>query len=116
MHAWMDGPGRLRWTVGRTGLTRPHPPIHPSVHRQVSYFLGTYGPSITLETACSSSLVAIAMAVASLQQGDCDTALVTGLNYLYEKDFHLALQVRTLALPCLSCAHHINERTHAASH
>lgn len=47
-----------------------------------------------METACSSSLVAIAMAVASLQQGDCDTALVTGLNYLNEKDFHLSLQVR----------------------
>ena len=66
--------------------------IMSSLADQVSYFLGTYGPSITLETACSSSLVAIAMAVASLQQGDCDTALVTGLNYLNEKDFHLSLQ------------------------
>jgi acyl transferase domain-containing protein/NADPH:quinone reductase-like Zn-dependent oxidoreductase/thioester reductase-like protein/acyl carrier protein len=66
--------------------------IMSSLADQVSYFLGTYGPSVTLETACSSSLVAIAMAVASLQQGDCDTALVTGLNYLNEKDFHLSLQ------------------------
>lgn len=76
-------------------LTHPDRPT-PYVRspRQVSYFLGTYGPSITMETACSSSLVAIAMAVASLQQGDCDTALVTGLNYLNEKDFHLSLQVR----------------------
>jgi acyl transferase domain-containing protein len=35
----------------------------------------------------------MAMAVASLQQGDCDTAIVCGLNYLNEKDFHLSLQV-----------------------
>ena len=61
-----------------------------------------------METACSSSLVAIAMAVASLQQGDCDTALVTGLNYLNEKDFHLSLQVRSPALPaCLPAPHRL---------
>lgn len=66
--------------------------IMSSLADQVSYFLGTYGPSITMETACSSSLVAISQAVASLQAGDCDTALVVGLNYLNEKDFHLSLQ------------------------
>lgn len=71
-----------------------------SLSDHVAFFLGTHGPSLTLETACSSSLVAIAMAVASLQQGDCDTALVTGLNYLNEKDFHLSLQVRACVRAC----------------
>jgi acyl transferase domain-containing protein len=65
-----------------------------SIADHVSYFLGTHGPSVTLETACSSSLVAMAMAAASLNVGDCDTAVVIGINYLSEKDFHLSLQVR----------------------
>lgn len=47
-----------------------------------------------METACGSSLVALAMAAASLQAGDCDTALVLGLNVFDPKDFHLSLQVR----------------------
>jgi len=58
----------------------------------VSYFLGTHGPSVTLETACSSSLVATALAANALSVGDCDTAIVVGINYLSEKDFHLSLQ------------------------
>ena len=36
----------------------------------------------------------MAMAAASLNVGDCDTAVVIGINYLSEKDFHLSLQVR----------------------
>lgn len=51
--------------------------IMSSLSDHVAYFLGVNGPSINLETACSSSLVALAMAAASLQQGDCDTALGT---------------------------------------
>lgn len=58
----------------------------------MGYFLGTHGPSITLETACGSSLVALATAATSLQAGDCDTAIVIGLNFFDQKDFHLSLQ------------------------
>ena len=58
---------------------------------QVAYFLGTHGPSVSLETACGSSIVALAMAAASLQAGDCDTAIVLGLNFFDQKDFHLSL-------------------------
>lgn len=45
---------------------------------QVGYFLGTHGPSVTLEVACGSSIVALALAANSLQAGDCDYALVLG--------------------------------------
>jgi acyl transferase domain-containing protein len=58
----------------------------------VAYFLGTHGPTVTLETACSSSLVALAMACGSLERGDCDTAVVVGINFLNHRDFTLSLQ------------------------
>lgn len=43
----------------------------------------------------------MAMAAASLNVGDCDTAVVIGINYLSEKDFHLSLQVRPTPPACL---------------
>jgi acyl transferase domain-containing protein len=62
-----------------------------SLSDHVAFFLGTHGPSLTLETACSSSLVAMAMAVAALRKGDCDYAIVTCVNIPQDKDFHLSL-------------------------
>jgi len=45
-----------------------------------------------METACSSGLNALAMAASSLLQGDCETAIVVGVNPGFHKDFHLSLQ------------------------
>ena len=70
--------------------------IMSSIADQVAYFLGVHGPSVTLEVACGSSIVALALAAAALQTGDCDYALVLGINYFDQKDFHLALQVRRM--------------------
>jgi 3-oxoacyl-(acyl-carrier-protein) synthase/pyruvate/2-oxoglutarate dehydrogenase complex dihydrolipoamide acyltransferase (E2) component/acyl carrier protein len=47
---------------------------------RVSYLLNLHGPSEPIETACSSSLVAIHRAVRAMQTGDCDMALVGGIN------------------------------------
>lgn len=58
----------------------------------MAYFLGTHGPSVTLETACSSSMVAVTVAVNSLLIGDCDIAIVVGNNSFGQKDFQLSLQ------------------------
>ena len=63
-----------------------------SLSDHVAFFLGTHGPSVTLETACSSSLVALSMAVAALRKGDCDYAIVACVNIPQDKDFHLSLQ------------------------
>jgi acyl transferase domain-containing protein len=40
------------------------------------------GPSLIVDTACSSGLVAIHSAAASLNAGDCDLAIVGGVNVL----------------------------------
>ena len=51
-----------------------------SVANITSYYLGFQGPSIGLDTQCSSSLTAIHMASASIREGDCEMALVGGVN------------------------------------
>ncbi|HEY5832672.1 SDR family NAD(P)-dependent oxidoreductase [Streptomyces sp.] len=52
------------------------------VANRVSYVLDLRGPSLTVDTACSSSLVALHQACRGLRLGECDTALVAGVNVL----------------------------------
>ncbi|XP_017773704.1 PREDICTED: fatty acid synthase [Nicrophorus vespilloides] len=49
---------------------------------RISYTFDLKGPSYAIDTACSSSLIAMQQAIANIKSGQCDSAIVGGVNLL----------------------------------
>ncbi|XP_032678594.1 fatty acid synthase-like [Odontomachus brunneus] len=47
---------------------------------RISYWLGTTGPSFTIDSACSSSIFAIEQAYRYIRYGKCDSMIVAAIN------------------------------------
>ncbi|GHH83869.1 hypothetical protein GCM10018793_47010 [Streptomyces sulfonofaciens] len=62
------------------------------VPNRLSYALGLRGPSVAVDTACSSSLLAVHLACRSIRDGECDTAIVGGVNLLLSGGTSVALK------------------------
>ncbi|MFB7668626.1 amino acid adenylation domain-containing protein [Kitasatospora sp. NPDC056138] len=60
------------------------------IPNRISHVFDFQGPSVAVDTSCSSSLAALHLAVQSLRLGECDAAVVAGVN-LITHPYHLDL-------------------------
>ena len=76
----------------------------PSVGpNRASYFFDWHGPSEPVETACSSSLVAIHRAVQAMRSGDCEMAVVGGINTMVTPEAHILFSQAGMLSPDGRC-------------
>src|SRR5262249_6876517 len=69
-----------------------------SIANRISYLFNFTGPSLPIDTACSSSLVAVHLACESMARGECEMALVGGVNlYLHPSKYIGMSQLRMLS-------------------
>ena len=76
---------------------------HSIVANRISYLLNLRGPSEAVDTACSSSLVALHNALRALQSGDCEAALVGGVNALTDPDLYISFSKAGMLSPDGRC-------------
>lgn len=63
---------------------------HSSIANRVSYFFDFSGPSIAIDTSCASALSALHFAKQSIENGECEAAIVGGVN-ICSHDSHYAV-------------------------
>ena len=76
---------------------------HSIAANRLSYLLDLKGPSMAVDTACSSSLVAIHLASQSLKTGECDRAIVGGVNLMLTPELTQTFKLAGMMAPDGRC-------------
>eukprot|EP00833_Pecoramyces_ruminatium_P000898 jgi/Orpsp1_1/1174930/evm.model.c7180000051998.1 len=71
---------------------------------RLSYFYKLFGPSFTIDTACSTGASALHAACRSLQFGDCDLSIVSGVKYMFSSDNFHKTSIARMTSPSGRCA------------
>ena len=66
---------------------------------RISYALDLRGPSVAVDTACASSLSALHLACQAMAAGECDAALVGGVNLMLRPETSIALAQEHMLSP-----------------
>ncbi|MCX2729176.1 SDR family NAD(P)-dependent oxidoreductase [Saccharopolyspora sp. NFXS83] len=72
---------------------------HSILVNRISYLLDLHGPSEPVNTGCSSSLVALHRAAQSIRAGECEVAVVGGVNLLLSPHDHALLSSTGMLSP-----------------
>jgi amino acid adenylation domain-containing protein len=70
---------------------------------RISHRFDLKGPSLALDTACSSSLVALDLACRALARGECELALVGGVNAMLTPDVTITFSRASMLSPDGHC-------------
>ncbi|XP_011499008.1 PREDICTED: fatty acid synthase [Ceratosolen solmsi marchali] len=70
---------------------------------RISYTFDLTGPSFAVDTACSSSLYAMHQAITSIRSGQCDAAIVGGVNLLLKPTSSLQFHRLSMLSPGGAC-------------
>ncbi|XP_030757326.1 fatty acid synthase [Sitophilus oryzae] len=87
-------------TITGYGLTGCCRAMFPN---RISYTFDLKGPSYAIDTACSSSLFAFQQAVNAIQTGQCDSAIVGGVNLLLKPTSSLQFHRLSMLSPHGMC-------------
>ncbi|MCC7248955.1 MAG: SDR family NAD(P)-dependent oxidoreductase, partial [Lysobacter sp.] len=72
--------------------------VSSELSNRISFLMNLHGPSLTLSTACSASLTAVHLARRAILAGDCEAALVGGINLsLHQSKYHLLHDMKVLS-------------------
>ncbi|KAH8584991.1 type I fatty acid synthase, partial [Cryptosporidium sp. chipmunk genotype I] len=71
------------------------------IANRVSYTLGLTGSSVTVDSACSASIVALHVSLQEISTGQCEAAVVGGINLMLSPQITIALcKARMLSADC----------------
>lgn len=70
---------------------------------RLSYVYDLRGPSVAVDSACSSSLVAMHLAIRAVRSGECERAIVAGVNALLDPEMSIALSSAGMLAPDGRC-------------
>lgn len=58
---------------------------------RLHYVFNLKGPSLLINSACTSAMYALHLAITSMRNGDCDSAIVAGSNWIMDPNSHIAM-------------------------